>query len=107
MEPIRNEWVYMMTGDQLKQFADYMLDTYIERQKENDPIFLKKTCSKSAAARHLKKTRVTVYHMINDGRLKASSDGKVIVSSIRDYENGCIIDKNGIKINKRGNRVYV
>lgn len=106
MEPIRNEVFYMVTGEQLKQFANQLLEAYIGGQEKTDPIFLKKTCSKSEAARYLKKNRVTIYNMINDGRLKASSDGKVITSSIYDYENG-IEDENGFVTNKRGNREYV
>lgn len=98
---------YMITGEQLKQFANHILDMYVESQKSIDPIFLKNTCSKSEAARHLKKNRVTIYNMINDGRLKASADGKVIVDSIRDYENGLVSDEKTFATNKRGNRVYV
>lgn len=107
MEPIRNEVYYMITGEQLKQLANHILDAYVESQKSIDPIFLKKTCSKSEAARHLGKNRVTIYNMINDGRLKASVDGKVITSSIFDYENGSTSDEKGFVTNKRGNRVYV
>lgn len=107
MEPIKNEMFYMVTGEQLKQFANQLLAAFIDSQKKTDPIFLKKTCSKSEAARYLKKNRVTIYNMINDGRLKASVDGKVITSSIFDYENGSTSDEKGFVTNKRGNRVYV
>lgn len=98
--------LYMVTGEQLKQFANQIVAEYIGSQKKTDQIFLKKTCSKSEAARYLKKNRVTIYNMINDGRLKTSSDGRVITSSIYDYENG-IDDENGFVTNKRGNREYV
>ena len=106
-ESIRNEGIYMLTGDQLKQFANQILDAYVESQKMMDPIFLKNTCSKSEAARYLQKNRVTIYNMIKDGRLKAASNGDVIVGSIRDYENKLISDKKGFSTNKRGNKVYV
>ena len=106
-ESIRNEGIYILTGDQLKQFANQILTAYIESQKAMDPIFLNETCSKSDAARHLKKNRVTIYNMIKDGRLKASSNGDVIVSSILDYKNRLVEDKKVFETNKRGKKVYV
>lgn len=106
-ETIRNEGVYTITGDQLKQFGNQLLAAFVESQKKTEPILLKKTCSKSEAARHLGKNRATIYHMINDGRLKATNDGKVIVSSIIDYEQGCVANDKEVVINKRGNKVYV
>jgi hypothetical protein len=45
--------------------------------------------------------------MINDGRLKATNDGKVIVSSIVEYESGNAANKKEVATNKRGNKVYV
>jgi hypothetical protein len=106
-ESIRNEAVYTLTGDQLKQFGNQLLAAFVESQKKTDPIYLKKTCGKSEAARHLGKNRTTIYHMVNDGRLKATGDGKVIVSSIIDYENGNVVNKKEVATNKRGNKVYV
>lgn len=106
-ETIRNEEIYTITGDQLKQFGNQLLAAFVESQKKTDPIFFKKICSKSEAARHLGKSRTTIYHMINDGRLKATNDGKVIVSSIVEYESGNDANKKEVATNKRGKKVYV
>ena len=106
MEPIRNEVFYMVTGEQLKQFANQIVAAFSDTQKRTDPIFLKKACSKSEAARYLGKNRVTIYNMIKDGRLKTSVDGKITVDSIYDYENG-VTEKKECATNKRGRKVYV
>lgn len=105
-ESIRNEAVYTLTGDQLKQFAHHILAEFIESEEKTDAIFFKKTCGKSEAARYLKVNRLTIYNMIKDGRLKTNSSGKVLVQSIIDYE-GARNQNERAKLNKRGNKVYV
>ena len=105
-ESIRNDGVYMLTGDQLKQFAHHVLAEFIENDEKTDAIFFKKTCSKSEAARYMKVNRLTIYNMIKDGRLKTNSNGKVLVQSIIDYE-GVRKQNERAKLNKRGNNVYV
>ena len=107
VEAIRSEAVYMVTGDQLKQFANQVLAEYEEAQKKKDPLLSKKTCGKSEAARYLNKNRVTIYRMISDGRLKTTADGKIFVSSVLEYENGLPLDEKECTINKRGRKVYV
>lgn len=100
-----SEAVYMLTSDQIDQIAQRMCDMIEERKNKSqiESIYRKKTCSKSEAARHMKASRATIYNMIADGRLKANSSGKILVQSIIEYEG---LNQN-VKLNKRGNKVYV
>lgn len=107
VEAIRSEAVYMVTGDQLKQFANQVLAEYEEAQKKKDPLLSKKTCGKSEAARYLDKNRVTIYRMIHDGRLKMTADGRILVSSVLEYKNGLPLDEKVCTPTRKGRKVYV
>lgn len=106
MAESRAEAFYVMTDEQIKQIIQATIDAFVNKQNDSKSIYNKKICSKSEAARHFNKNRTTIYHMIADGRLRATKDGKVIVQSIIDYEKGTEQCEKA-RMNKRGHKVYV
>ena len=95
---------YTLTNEQIDQIVDRLFKRVLDARSEDLP----GTCTKSAAARHLGVTRVTVYNMIADGRLKSTADGKrVITQSVIEYELGITdVDKKDKK-SRKGHKQYV
>ena len=77
-------------------------------EARNTPSEIGETCNKNDAAKLLGVTRCTIYNMIKDGRIRATSDGRrVVTQSIDEYKNMIEKDHNSLKKQRRGQRSYV
>lgn len=89
MEKIKDNVFYMITEDQIKAIVNEAVEAYVSKTSGRKNLSLPTlTRKKTEAAQMLGVTRATIYKMIEDGRLKATSDGKrVVTGSIIEYLN--------------------
>ena len=88
MAEARNERLIVLTESQLKQMMDQIRSIVREELygKSSSIEYLGDVCTKEEASKALRVTRATIYAMLADGRLDATSDGRrVTTSSIRRY----------------------
>lgn len=98
--------ICMITDDQIDKIVDRLYQKIMEAR--NTPSEIGETCNKNDAAKLLGVTRCTVYNMIKDGRIRATSDGRrVVTQSIDEYKNMIEKDHNSLKKQRRGQRSYV
>ena len=96
--------LYTLTESQLEAIADLVVSKMIARQTNSE--LKSATCNKVEAARFLGVTRLTIYNMVDDGRIKATADGRRIVTqSLVDYRDG--VQSGRIKTSNRGKKKYV
>ena len=98
--------ICLITDDQIDKIVDRLYQKIMEAR--NTPGEIGETCNKNDAAKLLGVTRCTVYNMIKDGRIRATSDGRrVVTQSIDEYKNMIEKDHNSSKKQRRGQRSYV
>lgn len=81
--------VYMITQEQIEEIVEKTVEACIGKMSDNMRFGISTlTCDKQEASEKLGVTRATVYKMIEDGRLRATSDGKrVVTESVFEYLN--------------------
>lgn len=108
MAEARSGRVFIITDEQLKQLVG-SIKAIVHEEISNNKNSLEDlgcTCTKDKAAEKLSVSRCTIYAMIRDGRLRATSDGRrVVVSSIHDYLE--MQKQNQEKRSKKGKKSYV
>ena len=98
--------ICLITDDQIDKIVDRLYRKIMEAR--NTPSEIGETCNKNDAAKLLGVTRCTVYNMIKDGRIRATSDGRrVVTQSIDEYKNMIEKDHNSFKKQRRGQKSYV
>lgn len=98
--------ICMITDDQIDQIVDRLYQRVLEARRT--PSEIGETCNKNDAAKLLGVTRCTVYNMIKDGRIRAASDGRrVVTESIDEYKNKVKKEPDSFKRDRKGRNSYV
>lgn len=98
---MESDMIYLITDEQINEIVDRIFMRFVQSKSEGGA----ETCNKTDAADRLGVNRATIYNMIKDGRLKATADGRrILTQSIIDYETGL---QGGNKRNRRGRHQYV
>lgn len=97
-----------MTDEDINEIVNRVCQGVAELQRNMRSEERGETCDKTRAADLLGVTRCTVYNMIKDGRIRATSDGRrVVTESIDEYKNKVEKESDSFKRYKKGRKSYV
>lgn len=98
--------ICMITDDQIDKIVDRLYQKIMDARRTTSEFG--ETCNKKDAAKLLGVTRCTVYNMIKDGRIRATSDGRrVVTESIDEYKNKIEKESDSCKRDRKGRKSYV